>query len=209
MDNQAALPDRNLTQMIALYRWKNDFPLFLREYGRSRILTLKQGCFPVNEKPIKLETVLKHIAQAFPLVPLDPTDAFAGYGETYLDAEDFFAGTRHKVWTAFEIGFLEFHQEVLLFLSPKAFCSFLPAFLKATAEYFEDSDMLPDFVISALTRPDDAHGQSRFDAQIGPLTQKQSEAVAMTLAYCNQFFKTDTEENLAAGALKSHWQQVL
>ncbi|MBI9083495.1 MAG: hypothetical protein JEZ11_07850 [Desulfobacterales bacterium] len=163
----------------------------------------------MDKKAIKLESVLKYIAQAFPLVPIDPTHAFTGYGETYLDAEDFFSCTRDKVWNTFEIGFLEFHQEVLLFLSPKAFRSFLPAFLKATAEYFEDLDMLPDFVISALTRPDDAEGQSRFDAQISQLTQKQSEAIAMTLTYCDQLFESDTEENLATDALKSYWQQVL
>ncbi len=47
---------------------------------------------------VSVQEAIDELVNVFPPSPLDPEHAFAEYGGTYLDAEDFKAGVRGRSW---------------------------------------------------------------------------------------------------------------
>ncbi len=103
--------------------------------------------------------------------PLDPDRAFAEWGGTYLDGDDFKAGVRGRSWNILPSRFLEFHYDSVHFLGPASFADYLPAFLVAVVRRDKELDQLPGSLLAALTRTDEyPKGVMRFDARIARLT---------------------------------------
>src|SRR3954451_20733637 len=99
-----------------------------------------------------VEEILASILETFPEAPLDPKGALAESGRTYLDWGDFVRSSHGRSWRDLGWQFLKFHGEAVHFVSPQGLAAYLPAYLRAALEHFDEVDMLPRFVASALTR---------------------------------------------------------
>jgi len=93
-----------------------------------------------------LKTALSELAAAFPATDLESERAFGG-----------------RTWRELDPEFLEYHHDAMLFLTPEAFGSYLPAYLTAVANGGPAIRNLPTFLRGALTRTRDPQ---RFDARI-------------------------------------------
>ena len=94
----------------------------------------------------------------------------------------FRAGLEGRRWDELEWPFLECHGETIHFLKPPAFAELLPAYLVAVLLHEERLDMLPTFVLSALTPPlDGAELQPNYAANVASLTPAQRQVVARAL----------------------------
>jgi hypothetical protein len=92
-----------------------------------------------------------------------------------------------------------------LYLGPSVSGDVLPAYLAAALRRERGLDMLPSFLIAALTRGLDGNNK-RFDAQFGPLTSAQRAAVARALeAWQNSVEDPDRRRSIA-DALDSYWR---
>lgn len=130
----------------------------------------------------ELADVLSALTDAFPPHPLDPSQAKRAWAGGYLDVVTFRAGLEGRRWDELDRAFLEFHGETMHFLRPPAFAELLPAYLVAVLQHEERLDMLPTFVLSALTPPvDGSELQPHYAANVASLTPAQRQVVARAL----------------------------
>jgi hypothetical protein len=153
------------------------------------------------------EAVINELRSAFPPYPLDVQTAFDQFGVTYTDGASFQAGAQDRRWDELPPAFLEFHHDALLFLGPPVAANVLPAYLAAALRRDPALDMLPLFLVTALTRDID-NNTTRFDAQFGPLSPTQRLAVSHALeAWAGSFASPDRRRALAS-ALDSYWRTI-
>ena len=132
-----------------------------------------------------IDTPRAALRSLFPATPLDPTDAFAQWGVTYLDVESYVAGSRGQLWHALPGSFLEYHDDALSFLGPVAFAAILPAYLDALLDDELILGSIPFAILPALSRPksgsDAALWRQRFDARMDHLDADQRRLVVRVL----------------------------
>jgi hypothetical protein len=146
---------------------------------------------------------LENLKHAFPLRPIEPADAFAEWGGTYVDARAFRDGVRGKRWTELEASFLEHHHDALVFLGPSSISEYLPAYVIALVRHDPALSALPSFLLSILTRDRD---DERFDARFARLTSVQRRALARTLvAYEAELVGSSRQADVSI-ALDSYWR---
>lgn len=151
-----------------------------------------------------VQAALDELQAAFPPRPLDVQSAFAEWGVSYTDGTAFKAGAQGKRWDELAPEFLEFHHDAPLFLGWPAIGDVLPAYLAAALRRERETGMLPDFLLSALTRGIDSN-TARFDAQFGPLAPAQRQAIRRALeAWAASLDRSDLRRPIIE-ALESYW----
>lgn len=135
----------------------------------------------------ELADLISAITVAFPPHPLDPAQAKRAWAGGYLDVSNFRAGLEGRRWDELEAAFMEFHGETIHFLKPPAFAELVPAFLVTVLRHEEQLDMLPTFVLSALTPPTDGSElQPNYAVNVASLTPGQQQVVARALDWLRQ-----------------------
>jgi hypothetical protein len=152
---------------------------------------------------VALADELEQLKAAFPVRPLDPTDAFQEWGGTYLDAEVFRRGVTDKTWDALPAAFLEHHHDALVFLGPSAIGDYLPAYLAAFARRDPALSAMPSFLLGVLTRGGDG---TRFDERFAQLTKAQRQAVGRVLVACERELAGSSQQRDVSEALDSYWR---
>jgi hypothetical protein len=143
------------------------------------------------------------LASVFPPHPLDPTNAFAEWGVTHVDANTFEEGVRGKRWTELTGAFLEHHHDALVFFGPSSMPEYLPAYLSALAGRDPSLSAMPSFLLGVLTRkPNDP----RFEALYSNLTAEQRRAVARTLVSYETKVAGSPRQMDVTEALDSYWR---
>lgn len=158
---------------------------------------------------VSVQEAIDELVNVFPPRPLDPEQAFAEYGGTYLDAEDFKAGVRGRSWNTLPSKFLEFHHDAVHFLGPASFADYLPAFLVAVVRRDDELDQLPRYLLTALTRSDEYAGVENFDARIEHLTPVQQRAVACALKALEASHELNRNKQTVAVTLDSYWRKLV
>jgi hypothetical protein len=152
-----------------------------------------------------ISAAIEELRSAFPPHPLDVRGAFDEWGVTYQDASSFRAGADGKRWDELPPTFLEFHHDAPLFLGWPVMANVVPAYLAVALGRAPELDMLPAFIIEALTRGVDNNAR-RFDAQFAQLSPAQREAIARALqAWANSLHDPDRQHRIRR-ALQSYWQ---
>lgn len=146
---------------------------------------------------------LENLERVFPPRPIEPADAFAEWGGTYVDAKAFRDGVRGKRWTELEASFLERHHDALVFLGPSSISEYLPAYVIALVRRDPALSALPSFLLSVLTRGTDG---DRFDARFSGLTSAQRRAIARTLAAYEMELAGSSQQADVSAALDSYWR---
>ena len=143
------------------------------------------------------------LKRAFPPHPIDPTNAFAEWGGTYVDATGFRDRVRAKPWTELDADFLERHHDALVFLGPESVPEYLPAYLSKLVSRDPALSALPSFLLAVLTRGDDGE---RFDARFSRLTAEQISAVGRTLAAFESELEGSSRQPDVTASLDSYWR---
>jgi hypothetical protein len=81
------------------------------------------------EADVVLADEIEILNREFPRYPIDPTDTFAEWGGTYVDASAFRIGVSGRTWTELDAAFLERYHDALVFLGPSSIPEYLPAYL--------------------------------------------------------------------------------
>jgi hypothetical protein len=152
-----------------------------------------------------IQAAIDELRVAFPPRPLDVNGAFDEWGRTYLDVQQFQADANRKRWDELPTPFLEFHHNAPLHLGPPVSGDVLPAYLAAALRRDPGLDMLPSFLIDALTRGLDGNDK-RFDAQFGSLTTAQRAAVARALDAWHGSVEDPKRQRSITDALNSYWR---
>lgn len=151
-----------------------------------------------------IQAVLEELRSAFPPHPLDVRTAFDQWGVTYTEAASFQAGAQGQRWDELLPAFLEFHHDAPLFLGWPVIAEVIPAYLAAALRRDPDLDMLPSFLLGALTRGID-NNTARFDAQFAQLSLVQREAIARALETWEQSFSNHDRGQPIRVAINSYW----
>ena len=152
-----------------------------------------------------IEVAIQELQSAFPPHPLDVRTAFDQWGVTYTDGASFQQGAQGKRWDELSPTFLEFHHDALLFLGWPVIVHVIPAYLAAALRRDPELDMLPSFLLGALTRGID-NNTTRFDAQFAQLSLAQRNAIALALEAWEQSFENSDRRRPIKAALKSYWR---
>lgn len=154
-----------------------------------------------------IQVAIDELRAAFPPRPLDVQSAFAEWGVSYTNVTSFKAGAQGKRWDDLSPRFLEFHHDAPLFLGWPVVGDVLPAYLAAALRRECETGMLPDFLLSALTRGIDFN-TARFDAQFGRLTPAQREAIAHALEAWEASLERADLRRPITEALESYWRNT-
>ena len=145
--------------------------------------------------------LLAAIADAFPPHPLDPSQAKRAWAGGYLDVVAFREGLVGRRWDELDRVFMEFHGETIHFLKPPVFAELLPAYLVTVLRHEAQLDMLPTFLLSALTPPMDGSDlQPNYAVNMASLTPGQQQVVARALDWLRQHAASEDVSDAAARA---------
>lgn len=151
---------------------------------------------------LSIEDVFGEVVRAFPPHPLDPANAFAEWGTTYLDAVKFEDGVRARTWTELPASFLEYHHDALPFLGPRSIGEYLPAYLAVLLRGDPALDALPGFLLGILTRDD----PDRFDVRFAHLSPEQRRAIARALVALEAAWEGSRRQSDVREPLDRYWR---
>lgn len=127
----------------------------------------------------------------------------------YIDIDRFNAGVQGRLWTELQPEFLDFHGEIVHYLRPPAYAEVLPALVVTVLRHNDHLNMLPNFLISALTRrADPPRLQARFEQNVASLTDSQRRVIGDVVEYLAAFGRSEDQRADAAAALSSFWSEM-
>jgi hypothetical protein len=162
--------------------------------------------------PTASDTILEQLQAAFPTEPIDPTGAFADWGTTYSDVDEYTRHLEGKSWEQLEASYFVKRSDALGFLGTKHLVAVLPVYLRAMVKdgvWSEASGMLTVILAKPAPGKDTGLGASRFDALVTALSDAQRVAVAASLS---ALFEQDPDGSLghaARSALDGYWSRFL
>ena len=108
-----------------------------------------------------------------------------------------------RKWSEIPFETLFWHRESLFMMSETGIRYYLPAYLLAMVERYDETDLMPDAVISSLT-PDELWRErsGEYDRLIRGFTQRQIEAVCAVLQWLHDAHGDDFDDGEAARAIR-------
>jgi hypothetical protein len=155
---------------------------------------------------VSIESEIAHLTRVFPPRPIDPSHAFAEWGGTYTDAEQFRHGVRGHAWTELEPAFLERSHDALVFLGPASIGDYLPAYLASLLRRDAELSAMPSFLLGVLMRGNDP---VRFDERFSGLSAAQREAVTSALTALERELQGTPRQHDVTEVLDSYWRSLI
>lgn len=161
-----------------------------------------------------LPSLIAAVERLFPALPMprpgtsrEPGSSALARWSGYLDYESFEARVTGSVWLDLDDQFLEFHHDALAYLDPEDFARLFPAYFRAWLRNSDALDMLPQYMVSALTRV--APDGEMFDARFGAMTEPQRQLVARAVQHlasqdAYSYYAAELQE-----ALDAYWRDQL
>ena len=116
----------------------------------------------------------------------------------------------NRKWSEIPFETLFYHRESLSMMSEAGIRYYLPAYLLATVERYEDADLLPPAVVSSLTAEELWRERSgEFERLIRGFTQRQIEAICEVLQWLQDAhgdYFSDGEAARAIRCIKKSYQ---
>mgnify|MGYP000979021603 CR=1 FL=1 len=158
------------------------------------------------------DNLIEQLRTAFPMEPIQSTDAFEEWGTTYPDAVPYEQAIEGKTWNTLDDDYIVRRSDALGFLGTRQLIAVLPVYLRSLVEksyWSPAAGML--MLILAKPEPGAKTGlvAGRFDALVDALTDAQRAAIASVL---RAFYETDPDGSLglaSLGALDGHWKIYL
>ena len=124
-----------------------------------------------------------------------------------LEREEIADAFRERHWKTLDTETLRYHAEAVFFFTPEAFRYYLPSYLLAVLKAYEETDVLPDLLIAALTPPpEDDKRLASFLARVEPLTIPQKRALAAFLEFMQQEHGEDFLREEPRRAIEDYWK---
>lgn len=115
---------------------------------------------------------------------------------------------RGKHWSEVPFETLLYHNDALHFFSPEAFRFYLPAYLLAVLERYEDADILPEMLVGVLTAPDPQDPvYSSFRRKFDGFSAARKAAITAFLEYLLRTHPDEYPDDALLKALQSYWTQ--
>jgi hypothetical protein len=149
----------------------------------------------------------KRIREAFADAPY-PGDGNLIYAPDDLGAREIADAFRGKHWSEVPFETLLYHNDALHFFTDEAFRFYLPAYLLAVLERYEDADVLPEMLVGVLTAPDPQDpGYSSFRLRFDGFSADRRAAVTAFLEYLMMTHQDEYPDDELLTALQSYWTQ--
>lgn len=148
-----------------------------------------------------IETLLEEIEAAFGDLSI-PAEGDVVYDNSgyHLECNQVREKFRGRHWRDLTTEFLNEDPQALFFFSPVGFRFFVPAFVRASIQDYENADTLPDVVVHSLTKPDDPGLVSWHRARLQALSARQRQALEKSLSF---LLKEHGEDFFMPGAVES------
>lgn len=160
------------------------------------------------DRSFTAEQVVSLIETAF------PDDAFTGNviyegGENYEDSAMTAVHFGGRSWKGFEPAFLRKYGDAIYFFTSEAYVFFLPAFLVAIVEAFDEVDALVETVVGTLV-PDRSEEEAVLFAERGRLlNHDQKRAIAAFLCHIKEEHGGADLNPAQQESLDAHWETFL
>jgi len=113
-----------------------------------------------------------------------------------------------KCWQDLDLEFLMKHHAALRFFTPEGYRYYLPAYMRASIEHYDRSDLLPSLIIWSLIPPSIASPEmERFYECVNMFTSTQAEMVCLFLRFMLRFHGDDFSDGSIELALKGYWER--
>lgn len=154
---------------------------------------------------MRSDEFVERLRSAFPAERIDGDAAFAQWGASYLDANEFARAIDGKTWEELDSSYIVRRNDALGFLSTRELVQILPVYLRSLVEEGLMSPAL-DAVLVKFTRPAREPARERFDALVGALTPSQRGAIASALHHIAEQDPDGTPGRAANAALERTWK---
>ena len=141
------------------------------------------------------------VRSAFPEVPVPRRKKIVVSGDP--ESKEIVRDFGKRKWSEIPFETLFWHRESLFMMSETGIRYYLPAYLLAMVERYDETDLMPDAVISSLT-PDELWRErsGEYDRLIRGFTQRQIEAVCAVLQWLHDAHGDDFDDGEAARAIR-------
>lgn len=161
--------------------------------------------------PSEWTVVRDQIRDAF-RVAAYPGDSNIVYDLRYPDCREIAAAFKGKHWGDVPLELLLGSHESLSFFTDEAFRFYLPAYLLAAIERYEDADIIPLYVLFSLRPSRKGEEEARFLARMEGFSTVQREAIRsflrfMAHAHAADFPSNDLTRDEPSLLLEQFWEQ--
>lgn len=159
------------------------------------------------------EGVKSLIEKAFPNKPFNGGVIYDG-GEKYEDSAMTATRFQGRSWKGFDPKFLRKYSDSVHFFSNEAYVCFLPAFLVAIIDAYDEVDTLVETVVGTLlpVAGDDESSRYKaelFEGRVGLLNDDQRTAVAAFLRHIKETHGETFTDQGEEDALEAYWREYL
>lgn len=151
-----------------------------------------------------IERLVEEIEAAFGDLPL-PAEEDLVYDNSgyHLECNQVRETFRGRHWRELTTEFLRADCQAIFFFSPVGFRFFVPAFVRASIQDYENADRLPDVVVHSLEAPQIPGLVSTHQARLRALTARQRRALESSLSFLLRKHGEDFMPGEIEGALEA------
>lgn len=80
-------------------------------------------------------------------------------GDYDLERKEIFESFSGRHWKELSLNTLKYHHEALFFFTPEAYRFYLPAYLRASILFYDESENIPGSLLFSLTMPVDSENE--------------------------------------------------
>lgn len=96
------------------------------------------------------EDLLRQIAMSFPVLPTPSAGEIVEDVPCDSERAEIREDLALRSWDSLSLETLQYHAEALFFLTRKAWLYFIPAYVSAALNHYEESDMVPTMIVASL-----------------------------------------------------------
>jgi hypothetical protein len=99
------------------------------------------------------------------------------HGYVHLEGEEIRHAFGGKAWDELTVPFLTYHRQAVFFFTPQAWAYYLPAYMRAVVDHFDETDTMLNELLATVTPNRDAELDALRRERVGALNGQQRGAL--------------------------------
>ena len=163
-----------------------------------------------SQIPKKVEVLLQKINESFADTTY-PGDSNIVYDNTgyHIECNEVAAAFRGKSWDEVPLDVLRYNHEGLFFFTVQGYRYYLPAYLRATVQFYDEAGNIPGTVIFSLSPPaTEEPKMDEFHSKMEGFEPNQKRVIKEFLDFIVEFHGSDFANKLPEIALDRFWRNL-
>src|SRR5690349_10932784 len=124
-----------------------------------------------SEQSMSADTLSKAICEAFAdSRKPDPAEIVRNL---HLEGEEIRDAFRDQTWTELTVPFLTYHRQAVFFFTPEAWAYFVPAYMQAVVNRYEETDTMVNELLATIRPSNDVQSEVQRRARLKALSAAQ------------------------------------